>query len=182
MGKVNAAWSVLNDPVQRQAYDTWLSGSAQGTFRGTDQTPPRRPTRVYAAGTGPDSTSFEPEPHYHVATPGCALLAPLPLLLVFGLLAAIYVFTAYAASSDSPTDAPPVLSGRTDAAAYRLGTCIEFYETSAVAAQPVAVPCDGGHDAIVRRVGAAAVSCAAGETSALIPNTDLPLCLVAFSG
>ncbi|NNE72245.1 MAG: J domain-containing protein [Acidimicrobiales bacterium] len=179
MGRINAAWAELGDAERRRAYDARgrppPTGAARPTPRPTTRTAP------FAAGaTG--SPDLAPQPQYHVATPGCAMLSPLPLLLIFGLLAAIVVFTAYATASDDPVDRSPVLSGRTDVAAYRVGGCVEYYQVADGEVEPVAVPCDGGHDAIIRRVAAAAVSCGPDETAALIPATDVPLCLVPFAG
>lgn len=178
MGKINAAWAVLGDARQRRIYDGGDRSSSAGSPPGQG-----RASRVYAAGSSSGaSTAPHVEPEHHVSTPGCAMLSPLPLLVVFGLLGAIYIFTAYAASSDSPGDRAPVLSGRTDVAAYQLGGCVSYYEQASAEPIAVAVPCDGGHDAIIRRVGPAAVACGPDESADMIPETDVPLCLVPFAG
>lgn len=98
MRDVNAAWAVLRDPGRRAAYDRELAARER---------PPTAAAPRPATGraTDPDDDLVAVVP----AGPLGAVVGGLPWLLVLGLLAAIFVFTAYAAGGDDAGtgDGPP---------------------------------------------------------------------------
>ena len=100
MQELNAAWAVLSDPVQREEYDRAA-------------TPP--PAMPSADDGRPPGTMPRSSPH---GVPWFVRALPLGLLLA--VLAAIFVFTAFAARGPDDDDREP-LTGRAGA---DVGDCV----------------------------------------------------------
>jgi molecular chaperone DnaJ len=88
MAAVNASWQVLRDPARRAVYDASLRPSA----------PASAPPRPAPGRVDPDDLDDEPADDGHDLVRVARWGTPALWLLVLGLLAAIFVFTAYAAS------------------------------------------------------------------------------------
>jgi hypothetical protein len=99
MRELNAAWDVLSDPARREDYDRSLA----------PPTVPQPPVVVQRTDEQEADIAFD--------TPGVARLArAIPLVVLLAVLAAIFVFTAFAANGpDEPA------ADRTDAV---VGDCV----------------------------------------------------------
>lgn len=129
---VNEAWRVLGDADARAEYDQGL----------------RRAVPVPDVVAAPEDWATDAEPEYDlpVLTTDSFLVAAVlrgwPLLLL-ALMAAIFVFSAYAAGEDDqPGRTPP---GDTEAA-WEPGECLDRVP------EPTPVPCGDSHDAVVAAV------------------------------
>ncbi|MEM7326826.1 MAG: DnaJ domain-containing protein [Actinomycetota bacterium] len=109
MRRVNQAWSVLGDRASREAYDRQIVPhggypGATGESRGirTDD----GVTRIDPRLLDPNFLNARRDAQLHeISTRSSFVLRAVPLLAVLGLLAAIFVFTAYARTpSDVTTD------------------------------------------------------------------------------
>jgi len=134
MRLVNEAWRVLGDDDARATYDLDV----------------RRDLRVPDVDTAPPSDEWEPddepEDDLPLLTTDSFLVAAVirgwPLLLL-ALMAAIFIFSAYAAGEDDqPGRTPP---GDTEAA-WAPGECLVRVP------EPTPVPCGDSHDAVVAAV------------------------------
>jgi hypothetical protein len=108
MAAVNEAWRVLRDPARRAVYDASL----------------RPPSRPLPGGAGVPGTSRGgedlDEPADVVPLPAGARWAiPLPWLFVLGVLALIFVFTAYASSGSGGREVDGLL---------RTGSCVQVID------------------------------------------------------
>jgi curved DNA-binding protein CbpA len=143
MAAINEAWEVLGDPARRAAYDASLRASVPSPSGG----PVARPSE-------PDDEDDDVD----LAEDGHARWAiGLPWILVLGVLAVIFVFTAFAArfggDGDSPTPSGP--RGELIDGLVEVGSCIRLDD----AARAVEVSCAAAHVGIVRAVAAAAAPC-----------------------
>jgi hypothetical protein len=129
MAVVNEAWTVLRDPARRAVYDASLRPAGA---------PAPVPTHRMAEPDDDDDQPAEDGRHLvGVARVG----SPVLWLAVLGLLAAIFVFTAYAASSSGPgtDDERPTTNG-----VLELADCVAAVnERGRVVA--VEVPCSEPH-------------------------------------
>jgi len=139
MQDLNEAWRVLRVPASRAAYDRSL------------RAPPPRPEPV-ADDDGDDDRPY-PRP---AAEPGdltVAVVRAVPWLAVLVVLAAIFLFTAYARTDRQP----PTLIGR----------CVRVEDPV-----PVAVPCTSPNDGRVIGVVRQANLCTAGSQPRLTGSGD----------
>jgi hypothetical protein len=160
MQDVNEAWRVLRDPSSRAAYDRALSGARLPPSR-----PPRppRPTAAPYEDDADDDDLDRPYPQ-RPAEPGdigVTVVRGLPWVAVAVVLAAIFVFTAFAGRGDG-TSSPRDL----------IGKCVG----SDVARTLESVPCGGPNDGLVVLVVDRASLCPNGSESRSIAGNRW-LCL-----
>lgn len=130
MAEVNAAWLVLGDRARRERYDAQLlDAGATSTAADPLAHLVRRQHPVTEVERGVDVEDHQP--------PALARFAP--VLIVLGLLAAIFVFTAYAAGPDEPRGRQPV---RTQAE-LPVGTCVTIPPTGGLEEVACGRPGDG---------------------------------------
>lgn len=159
MQAVNEAWHALSDPGRRVRYDASLDGvRTRGPSR---PTAPARP-RVVVDDEGDIY-------RYHSAGGWPMLVRGLPWLLVFGTLAAIFVFTAFATTDRSgpttTTEPPPRV--RAEA-----GECFALTEQFVLP-----VPCtDPGAQGVVASWVSLGATCGAGELSTYRQRERQTLC------
>jgi hypothetical protein len=129
MAEVNVAWAVLGDEGERTRYDQQLLAA------GATSTPDdpfahliRRQRPVQDVHEGPDSEVHQP--------PTLARYAP--IVVVLGVLAAIFLFTAFAGPRE-PQGTQPV---RTDVE-LPVGTCVTIPPSGGVDEVPCGTPSDG---------------------------------------
>ncbi len=159
MARINEAWRVLGHPGRRRQYDRELRGE-----------------RSYLGGTTPPPRSPEPDPDFDddddlvdvAGGAGHSLFTFLPWLLVFGALAAIFVFTAYAATGGGATETDEPGSSS------RLGQCVVI-----TSARPTVAPidCAVGNDGQVVDEVEPGVPCPVGTRKLVVPGESLTLCL-----
>jgi hypothetical protein len=162
MAAVNDAWSTLRDPARRSAYDRSLGVAPHQAAAATGQAP-RRP-------------AHDPPPVLD-APPGC--LSPLasvgPWMLVLAVLAAIFVFTAYAAS-DREADDPTATSGEADVSMTRVrdlrGSCIGLANGATIVVDCFTVP----HEGLIVAQASVGSSCPEGTVEWLIRQQDVLAC------
>jgi hypothetical protein len=130
MAEVNVAWAVLGDEGERTRYDQQLLAS------GATSTPEdpfahliRRQRPVQEVHEGPDPDLHQP--------PAAARYAP--ILVVLGLLAAIFLFTAYAGGPREPQGTQPVLTD----VELPVGTCVTIPPAGGVEEVECGRPGDG---------------------------------------
>jgi hypothetical protein len=177
MREVNAAWAVLSDPAARRDYDARLAAQARPSSGATGASrapgpgsPPRppgpagRPAGPGAPGTArPGGGAAPGRPLGHgdddadLVGRGIRLL---PVLAVLALLLGIFVFTAFAATSD--TGPPTTTLAPGDLAA---GMCVRAARVLTV------VPCSDAHDATVVSVGVPGRPCPAGTSVYTVDRT-----------
>jgi hypothetical protein len=147
MQEVNEAWRVLREPASRAAYDRALLGRRPLARATADRPPPR-----HLAEEEDDEdldrpfTSAPAEP----GDLGLSVVRALPWLTVAVILAAIFVFTAFAGHDEGPRG-PQDLVGR----------CVSSGNVAAI--NPV--PCQGPNDGKVVLVVDQASLCPDGSTS-----------------
>ena len=161
MRDVNAAWAVLRDPERRAAYDRELA---------RQQRPPETasaPRPRVDHGDHADLVAVAP------AGPLTAVLGGLPWLVVLGLLAAIFVFTAYAAGGrdDAPADGGPPASV---AISDLRGQCVQRTNGLTLVVNCGVTPNEGR---IVALAGGGA-ECPAGTTAIAVPQQGVDACVV----
>ncbi|CAN5571264.1 hypothetical protein BH20ACT2_BH20ACT2_03440 [soil metagenome] len=164
MQTLNEAFRVLRDPGRRRAYDRSVAVAAP---RATASATPAR-------AAAPASNS-----HGEVADAGggprpVAVIRGLPWVLVLAVLAAIFVFTAYAGTDGAreATDqqARPVSD--------LMAACVSVGAGDAVRE----VPCEGPNDGQVVAVVSAGAGCGPGLASVRLPARLGTLCLAPSSG
>lgn len=152
----NLAWATLRDPSRRAAYDRSLrhppasgssgsssAGSASSASSGAASGPTRRAAAGVPASGVPVPSSWAP------------WLRLAPVVIVVAILAAILVFSAYAAQNDaSGPNRPPT----TTAVTYPVGTCI-LIAALPTGPVPVKAPCGSGNSAVVSSVTATPRPC-----------------------
>jgi hypothetical protein len=142
MQEVNEAWRVLRDPVARADYDTRM------------RAPDRPPLPVRDPAMGPPLATVPDEPVVRV-------VRGLPWVAAALVLAAIFVFTAFAAGGDDEDDSPRALANR----------CV----VGAAGSRLQEVDCDAEGAQLVALVAVRASQC--GPGSSATPAGDLWLCL-----
>jgi hypothetical protein len=134
MQEVNLAWSVLGDPTRRRTYDQSLQTRGE---RAAAAAP--RPASAARPPTPPPVVLPDHDPHAS-ALPYLVRIAPVALLL--GVLATIFVVTAFAAGHDSSnTPGRQVVAPGTPA----VGSCVT------VGDEITGVPCDDANAMRVER-------------------------------
>lgn len=149
MREVNAAWSVLADPVARRRYDDDL---ARAAGPGARVAPPPRP-RPTPTTTTTRAPSVPPRGHGEDADLVGRGIRLLPVLGIVALLLGIFVFTAFAATSDPEPPATTVAPGD-----LAVGACVRVTRVL------TEVPCDGRQDATVASIVDVARGCPAGTS------------------
>lgn len=177
MRKLNEAWSVLGDPSARRRYDTELAGIDRGgattlgdavrTENGVPRIDPRLLDPEFLAARRQMMEEDLESRH-------SGMLRALTVVGFFGLLAGIFIFTAYAngSSSTAPTTtfpAPDLGIG------VEAGSCVRFMSGGVI--QPR--NCDGPNDGRILGVRADATSdaCPAGTTEQRTLPNALIVCL-----
>lgn len=157
MARINEAWRILGHPGRRRQYDrelrgepSYLGGSAGGSSRPT-----------------PSSVVLD-DPDLVDVAPTHSLFGFLPWLLVFGALALIFVFTAYAAGGGGTPD--PGDSGSQS----RLGECVVITSGRPTVA---AIDCLVGNDGQVVDEVEPGLPCPTGTDKLTLPGEKLALCL-----
>jgi len=172
--RVNQAWEVLGRPERRQEYDRQLreGGVREAAPRpagmrsddGVIRIDPRLLDPEFLAARR--HAQFDDISHTH-----SIVLRAAPLVLVFGLLAAIFVFTAYARGDGSVGDGP-----LDTVAGPELGAGVEANDCVSVMTGPALLPrpCDPGAEwrVIGARIdGVEGMPCPLGTTrDVLLPN------------
>jgi curved DNA-binding protein CbpA len=150
MQELNAAWAVLSDPVRRREYDRSLAPTAVAPL------PP-----VAAARPEGDEAFYGGD--------GVATLArALPLIVVLVVLAAIFVFTAFAIRGPDDPSFP------TSGADPEVGSCV----TVRAGHIDEIVACGGPNDGRVQHVIDRSQPCPSGERRADSQDGSHALCLV----
>jgi molecular chaperone DnaJ len=151
MAAVNEAWRVLSDPARRAVYDASLRVSRV-------RAAPPPPTVVDADLD--DATGFVPIRH-----PLARLGIPLPWIVVLGVLAVIFVFTAYAVRSSHSG------GGRPDGV-IEVGSCVTVAPDGVTEAA-----CDSAHDGRVVAMPPAGTLCDASASGVLDRRTGDVVCV-----
>jgi molecular chaperone DnaJ len=141
MARLNEAWRVLGDPGRRAMYDAERRGSV-GSVRGE---PSPRASRFDAASTEsarPYVSSAGREPRRW----------PAISIMLVAVMAAIFVFTAYATNVRSG-ESPPLTSPRV----LDANMCVSLQ-----GGRIVEMPCNGPHYGVVKSVIARDARCPAG--------------------
>jgi hypothetical protein len=140
MAAVNEAFRVLRDPGRRALYDTSLRTAPSFRPRPGSGSP-------HDDGDGDDGAGFVP------VAPVTRFAIPIPWLLVLFVLGAIFVFTAYAATSGG--------RGKGDGVDgfLQAGSCVRLLDTG-VARE---VTCAGPHDGKVAAISPAHTPCPRGS-------------------
>ena len=139
MRLVNEAWRVLGDDDARAAYDLDL----------------RQDLRVPDVDTAPPSDEWAPddEPAVTPLLTTDSLLVAVAIrgwpLLLFAMMAAIFIFSAYATGEDNAPDSTPT----GDEVAWEPGDCLDRLP------EPTPVSCGDPHDAVVAAVVSDGVPC-----------------------
>lgn len=152
MAAVNEAWRVLSDPARRAVYDASLRSTRRSV-------PVPAPSSSSTDDDLDDDTGFVPIRH-----PLARLGIPLPWIIVLGVLAVIFVFTAYAVRSSGGSPKPDGV--------IQVGSCVT------VAPDGVAeTACDSAHDGRVVAVPTAGTLCDASLTGVLDRRTGDVVCV-----
>ncbi len=176
MRKLNEAWSVLGDAGMRKSYDRELAGlrsgaSTVGEAIRTDGGIPRIDPRLL-------DPEFLAARRRHmeedIEARHSGVLRTLTVLGFFGLLAGIFIFTAYAngSSGTAPTTtfpAPDLGIG------IEAGSCVRFMSGGALQERECDAPNDGRILGVREDEGSAA--CPAGTTQQRMLPNELILCL-----
>lgn len=176
MRKVNEAWSVLGDPNHRKTYDLELAGlrseastvgEAMQTEGGVPRIDPRLLDPEFLAARRRMVEEDTEARHSGV-------LRTITVLGFFGLLAGIFIFTAYAngSSGTAPTTtfpAPDLGIG------IEAGSCVRIMSGGTLQERA----CDGPNDGRILgvREDEASAACPAGTTSQRRLPSELILCL-----
>ena len=151
MAAVNEAWRVLSDPARRAVYDASLRA-------------PRRPGAPPVAPLGDvdldDDTGFVPIRH-----PLARLGIPLPWIVVLGVLALIFVFTAYAVRSSGGSGSKPD-------GIIEVGSCVTVVPDGVTE-----TACDNAHDGRVVAVPPSGTLCDASVMGVLDRRTGSVVCV-----
>ncbi len=172
MREVNAAWAVLSNPGARELYDlerrlAAAGGKVPGPGRPGSQarssTGSAPSSRV--AGVRPDGLAFDPTQ----GEQGHPLIRGLLWVVILGVLAAIFVFTAYAANN---ADQPPSPSTTTVAVLLGAGDCVNQLPGAVDK-----VPCSSSHEATVEEVVPLGRPCPSGTREVYLPDQQESACL-----
>ena len=163
MAAVNQAWAVLGDPARRAAYDRQLRWGATTAQSARTATPRYGPAN--------------PPPTHEAAPLGCLASTAgfLPWLALLVVLAAIFVFTAYAATDGGDGDdtvggdgdAPPMVAVRD-----LRGSCIQEIRGAPMVVDCFTVP----HEGVIVAQAAPGAGCPEGTVEWLIRHQDVLAC------
>ncbi len=172
MREVNAAWSVLANPAAKARYDLDLR-PGEATVRPSGSTTAAASAPAAAPGDSGYRRPGEVLPHNRSAADGHAVIRGVAWLMLLGLLAAIFVFTAYAAGGDDPAETGPAsVPAATAMPGLRRGDCVdEFPGTFAV------VPCAGPHGARIADLVPIGRPCPASTREVYLPDQRESACL-----
>jgi curved DNA-binding protein CbpA len=161
MARINEAWRVLGHPGRRRQYDRELRG--EPSYLGSTSTTTPGPSRSSALDPDVDDDLVDV-----AGGAGSALFSFLPWLVVLGVLAIIFVFTAYAATGGGQADADGEGSGS------RLGECIVITSARPTIAT---IDCSVGNDGQVVEEIDPGLVCPAGTRTLEVPGEPKTLCL-----
>jgi molecular chaperone DnaJ len=152
MAAVNEAWRVLSDPARRAVYDASLRSRRVAA----------RPVMPQGAGDTDldDATGFVPIRH-----PLARLGIPLPWIVVLGVLALIFVFTAYAVRS-AHSD-----GGKPDGV-IQVGSCVTVVPDGVTE-----TACDSAHDGRVMALPPSGTLCDPSLSGVLDRRTGNVVCV-----
>ncbi len=175
MREVNAAWAVLSSPTAKELYDLDLTLAM--ARRGPGQTVPGAPVGGGRGGAGTATrprfaTADEAPARYQSGPDGHPVVRGVLWVLVLGVLAAIFVFTAYAAGGSSEEQPPAPTTPTTAAARVQRGDCVR----ELVGAMDL-VDCATPHDAEVLDVVPIGRPCPAPAREVYLPNQQESACL-----
>lgn len=176
MRKLNEAWSVLGDGSRRNAYDRELAGlRSEATTVGEAVHTDNGVTRIDPRLLDPEFLASRRrlmEEDSEVRHSG--ILRTLTVVSFFGLLGAIFIFTAYAngSSGTAPTTTFPApdLGIGIDA-----GSCVRFMSGGAMQERDCASPNDGRILGV--RVDEGSAACPAATTRQVTLPNELIVCL-----
>jgi DnaJ domain len=152
MAVVNEAWRVLSDPARRAVYDASLRARP-------------RPAAPPVPGPRPDDADLDDDAGFvPIRHPLARLGIPLPWIIVLGVLALIFVFTAYAVRSSSGNEK---LDG-----IIQIGSCVTVAPDGAVE-----TACDVAHDGRVVAMPPSGTLCDARGTGVLDRRTGDVVCV-----
>lgn len=160
MAAINAAWATLRQPDVRAAYDRSLvepgarePGSARGVRR----------------------ASWDPPP-VHQEAPGCltTLAGVGPWIAVLVMLAAIFVFTAYAGGDGDDSHGPPVDDTSTPTVRVRdlRGSCIGLANGATIVVDCFTVP----HEGVIVAQASLGAACPDGTVEWVIRQQQVLAC------
>ena len=156
MQELNEAWRVLGDPARRARYDEALEAADA----------PRTPSTA-SARPSTDADGDDTRPYAHrLAEPGdlgISVVRALPWVAIVVVMAAIFVFTAFAGESADDASSGSDL----------VGSCVVFRRGGEVAR----VPCDGPNDGRVDLLTARSSLCPEGSDVARLAGEESWLCL-----
>ncbi len=150
MAAVNEAYRALNDPARRARYDAGLRQPAP--------VPPPR-------SAGPQGIEPDDDVEFVPAGRGTLLGLSLPWALVLGVLALIFVFTAFASTARGGK--APARSG------LSVGTCV-IAQGGNIAVER---PCSGPHEGVVVAVAPAGIQCPLDTVTLLDPGSPQHVCV-----
>lgn len=182
MGEVNAAWAVLSNPAARELYDVELRLAASRAA-GTGATS-ARPSGFGPSAAGADHRrtttaaprhgTFDDEPlRYHAGSGGHPVVRSLLWLVVLGTLAAIFVFTAYAAGGGDDGD-PASTTTTVPVPRAAAGDCVNANVPNAFDL----VSCAGPYDGRIVELVPIGRPCPAGAREVYLPQQRESACLV----
>lgn len=185
MGEVNAAWAVLSNPSAKELYDLELrlarsraggeaaTGARSSPGSGPGFAAPAAEHRRNATAA-PRFATLDDEPlRYGTGSNGHPIVRSLLWLVVLGTLAAIFVFTAYAASDGD--DAPTSTTTTTTVVQAAAGDCVNATVPNAFDL----VSCTGPHDARIVELVPIGRPCPNGAQEVYLPEQHESACLVA---
>ena len=180
MSDINAAWAVLSNPAAKDLYDLELRlATARADGPSPVSAAPRAPQGgrgtpppAWTAGdglrfAGPDDAP----PRYLSASQGHPAVRGVLWILVLGVLAAIFVFTAYAAQGGEDGDGRPS-STTTVLARLQAGDCVDE-----LAGAMDLVTCNGPHDSRVLDVVPIGRPCPSVSREVYLPDQQETACL-----
>ncbi|MFP3907409.1 MAG: J domain-containing protein [Acidimicrobiales bacterium] len=161
MAAVNEAWAVLSDPDRRAAHDRELAGrSPQGDAGPTASYGPERP----------------PPLHQPAPTTGCLASAAgiVPWIALLVVLAAIFVFTAYAGSGSDDGDGGDSTDSDAPLVTVRdlRGSCIQQAGGATIVVDCFTVP----HEGVIVAQASTGAACPDGTVEWLIRQQDVLAC------
>jgi hypothetical protein len=142
MARLNEAWRVLGDPARRAMYDASLRGDASSGSVGSRSTGSRGHGAPFAHEANDRDDIHDDRPIFSTASARGPRRWPAMALMLVAAMAAIFVFTAYAATVGTDTVPPPTsprLLGTEMCVALRAGKAVES-------------PCDQPHYGVVKSV------------------------------
>lgn len=157
MQDVNEAWRVLRDPARRRAYDDRLLGRGPTGPGRSAGSPGPAPWPVGTTPYGPSGAG------HGSVDPAVRVVRGLPWVLLVLVMAAVFVFTAYAGGSgDDPPPREPLV-----------GACVRVQPGIGA----VRVPCQGPSDGQVKALAVVASGCPSGTAGYDVPGEGYVICL-----